>query len=113
MGVKHKALQAQLEAHLDTPHAILYTNGHLALENIIAAMALPDGGEVITIPFTFASTTHTIGLYYGCDKIEALISEKTVAIIPVHMYGNLCHVDTVNAIPKKWFEGKLQCCPCL
>ena len=60
MGVKHKALQAQLEAHLDTPHAILYTNGHLALENIIAAMALPDGGEVITIPFTFASTTHTI-----------------------------------------------------
>ena len=60
MGIKHKQLQAELECYLDTPHAILYTNGHLALENVIAAMDFPEGGEVITTPFTFASTTHAI-----------------------------------------------------
>ena len=57
MGVKHKQLQAQLEEFLGVPHVALYTNGHLALENVIAALNLPEGGEVITTPFTFASTT--------------------------------------------------------
>ena len=60
MGVKHKQLQAQLEEFLGVPHVALYTNGHLALENVIAALNLPEGGEVITTPFTFASTTHAI-----------------------------------------------------
>ena len=60
MGVKHKQLQAELEEYLGVPHVALYTNGHLALENAIAAMNLPEGGEVITTPFTFASTTHAI-----------------------------------------------------
>ena len=60
MGIKHEQLQNGLEKYLDVPHAILYTNGHLALENVIAAMGLPKGGEVITTPFTFASTTHAI-----------------------------------------------------
>ena len=53
MGTKHKQLQNELEKYLDGPHAILYTNGHLALENIIAAMDFAQGGEVITTPFTF------------------------------------------------------------
>ena len=116
MGVKHKTLQAELEKYLDTPHAILYTNGHLALENVIAAMGFPEGGEVITTPFTFASTTHAIvrnGLTpVFCDvnpvdytidatKIEGLITDKTVAIIPVHVYGNLCDTDAIDAIAKK------------
>lgn len=116
MGVKHKQLQIQLEAYLDTPHVILYTNGHLALENVIAAMDFPVGGEVITTPFTFVSTTHAIvrnGLTpVFCDindvdytmdatKIEALITEKTVAIVPVHVYGNLCDVDSIQAIADK------------
>ena len=48
------------EKYLNVPHCILYTNGHLALENAIAALNLPKGGEVITTPFTFASTTHAI-----------------------------------------------------
>lgn len=115
MGVKHKQLQAELEAYLQTPHVTLYTNGHLALENIIAAMELPAGGEVITTPFTFASTTHAIvrnGLVpVFCDvndvdytmdvtKIEALITEKTCAIIPVHVYGNICDVDAIDKIAK-------------
>lgn len=116
MGVKHKQLQAQLEEYLQTPHVTLYTNGHLALENVIAAMQLPQGGEVITTPFTFASTTHAIvrnGLVpVFCDvndvdytmdvsKIEALITEKTCAIVPVHVYGNLCDVEAIQAIAKK------------
>lgn len=113
MGIKHKQFQAELEQYLDTPYAILYTNGHLALENVIAAMNFPEGAEVITTPFTFASTTHAIvrnGLVpVFCDindvdytidvaKIEALITPKTVAIVPVHVYGNLCDVEVIQRI---------------
>lgn len=116
MGTKHKQFQAQLESMLGIPHVALYCNGHLALENIIEAMNFPKGSEVITTPFTFASTTHAIvrsGLKpVFCDvnpddytidvtKIEALITEKTVAIVPVHVYGNLCDVETIKAIADK------------
>ena len=48
MGPKHKQLQKELEEYFGIPHVTLYTNGHLALENIIAALNLPNGGEVIT-----------------------------------------------------------------
>ena len=117
MGVKHKQLQAELENLLQIPHVILYTNGHLALENVIAAMNLPKGGEVITTPFTFASTTHAIvrnGLTpVFCDidantftidaaKIENLITDKTCAIVPVHVYGNICNVEEIARIAKKY-----------
>ncbi len=117
MGKKHRQLQAELEEYLHTPHLTLYTNGHLALENIIVALDLPRGGEIITTPFTFASTTHAI-VRTGytpvfCDvneedytidttKIEALITEKTVAIIPVHVYGNICNVEEIDRIAKKY-----------
>lgn len=116
MGTKHQQLQAQLEQYLAVPYVTLYTNGHLALENVIAAMDLPVGGEVITTPFTFASTTHAIvrnGLVpVFCDindvdytmdvtKIETLITEKTCAIVPVHVYGNICDVDAIERIAKK------------
>ena len=117
MGDKHQRFQAELERFLGVKHVTLYTNGHLALENVIAAMDLPRGGEVITTPFTFASTTHAIvrnGLTpVFCDvnerdytidvsKIEALITEKTVAIVPVHVYGNLCDVEAIAALAKKY-----------
>lgn len=117
MGVEHKQLQDELEAYLNCPHVVLYTNGHLALENVIAAMQFPKGGEVITTPFTFVSTTHAIsrnGLVpvfcdvnpadytIDVDKIEALISEKTVAIVPVHVYGNMCDVEQIDMIAKKY-----------
>lgn len=113
MGTKHRQLQEQLEAFLQTPHAVLYTNGHLALENVIAAFGFPVGGEVITTPFTFVSTTHAIvrnglvpvfcdvnGTDYTMDvtKIEELITEKTVAILPVHVYGNLCDTKAIGDI---------------
>lgn len=117
MGAKHKQLQAELEKFLEIPHVALYTNGHLALENVIAAFDFPKGSEVITTPFTFASTTHAIvrnGLTpVFCDvndfdytmdttKIEALITEKTCAIVPVHVYGNICDVEEIEKIAKKY-----------
>ena len=117
MGEKHELFQKQLESYLDTPHAMLYTNGHLALENAIAALDLPAGGEVITTPFTFVSTTHAIvrnGLVpVFCDindvdytmdvsKIEGLITGKTCAIVPVHVYGNVCDVEAIDRIAKKY-----------
>ena len=116
MGVKHKKLQLELEKLLGVRHVILYTNGHLALEGAWEALHLPIGGEVITTPFTFASTTHAIvrsGLVpVFCDvkeedytmdpsKIESLINDKTVAICPVHVYGNLCDVEAIERIAKK------------
>ncbi len=115
-GAKHKKLQAELESYLRCPHVTLYTNGHLALENMIAAFDFPKGSEIITTPFTFVSTTNAItrnGLVpVFCDvsekdycidvtKIEALITEKTAAILPVHVYGSLCDVEAIDAIAKK------------
>jgi len=117
MGEKHIQLQRKLENYFDIPHVALYTNGHLALENVIAAMNFPKGGEVITTPFTFASTTHAIvrnGLVpifadikkddYTIDpqKIENLINDNTVAIVPVHVYGNICDVEEIDRIAKKY-----------
>lgn len=115
MGTKHKNLESQLLDYLNVPNITLFTNGHLALECIIAALNLR--GEVITTPFTFASTTHAIvrnGLTpVFCDinpddytidveKIESLITEKTSAIIPVHVYGNVCNVEAIDRIAKKY-----------
>lgn len=116
MGVEHNQLQTNLENYLECPHVVLYTNGHLALENVIAAMQFPKGSNVITTPFTFVSTTHAItrnGLIpVFCDvnssdytidveKIEELITDNTVAIVPVHVYGNMCNVERINEIAKK------------
>lgn len=115
-GAKHRQLEADLKLYLDTPNAVLYTNGHLALEQAIAVFDFPEGGEVITTPFTFVSTTHAIvrnGLVpVFCDvneqdytidvtKIESLITNKTCAIVPVHVYGNFCDVEEIERIAKK------------
>ena len=116
MGVKHKKLEKELERYLQTENITLFTNGHLALECIIAAFDFEKGLEVITTPFSFSSTTHAIvrnGLTpVFCDinsedytidvtKIESLITEKTCAIVPVHVYGNLCNVEEIERIAKK------------
>lgn len=117
MGVKHVKFQNMLEEYLGVSHVTLYTNGHLALENILAALNLPSGGEVITTPFTFASTTHAIvrnGLVpvfcdiknddytIDCQKIEELITDQTVAILPVHVYGNMCDIEEIERISVKY-----------
>lgn len=116
-GAEHQRLQIELEKYLGIPHVVLYANGHLALENAISALSLPKGGEVITTPFTFASTTHAIvrnGLIpVFCDikeddftmdprKLETLITDRTVAIVPVHVYGNMCDVDEIDRISLKY-----------
>lgn len=114
MGTKHQALESGIKEYLGAPNVTLFTNGHLALENVIKAFDLK--GEIITTPFTFASTTHAI-VRCGCtpvfcdinaddytmdaDKIEALITENTSAIIPVHVYGNLCNVEKIEEIARK------------
>lgn len=116
MGDKHKELQSSLEKFLECKHVTLFTNGHLALENIIEAMGFEKGSEIITSPFTFASTTHAI-VRTGCvpvfcdinendytidvNKIESLITNKTVAILPIHVYGNICDVEKIDAIAKR------------
>ena len=111
MGSKHRQLEQELKEFLGCEEIALFTNGHLALENVIEAFRLH--GEIITTPFTFASTTHAI-VRCGCtpvfcdidpktytldpEKLEARITEKTVAILPVHVYGNLCDVDRIGEI---------------
>lgn len=115
MGAKHKKFAKDLTAYLDVQKVTLFTNGHLALECAIAAFNLT--GEVITTPFTFASTTHAIvrnGLEpVFCDikaddyvidekKIEELITEKTSAIVPVHLYGNICNIEAIKSIADKY-----------
>ena len=115
MGVKHKALQQALKDYLKVADVELLTNGHMALELTLQAMNLQ--GEVITTPFTFASTTHAIvrnGLTpVFCDidpvtytmdveKIESLITDRTCAIMPVHVYGNICNVEEIERIARKY-----------
>lgn len=115
-GEKHRRLQTALEEYLGVPHVTLYTNGHLALEGMLEGFGLPKGSEVITTPFTFVSTTNAItrcGLVpVFCDvrddnycidesKLESLITEKTSAILPVHVYGNMCDVEAIERIAKK------------
>lgn len=114
MGKKHQELEEKLVDYLEVDHINLFTNGHMALESTIEALDLT--GEVITTPFTFASTTTAIvrkGLTpVFCDinyedytmdvsKIESLITDKTSAIMPVHVYGNICDVQAIERIAKK------------
>ncbi len=114
MGPKHQELQERLKAYLGVQRIDLLTNGHMALELAMQALGLT--GEVITTPFTFASTTQAIvrnGLKpVFCDvnpndytmdvtKIEELITDKTSAIVPVHVYGNVCDVEQIRRIAEK------------
>ena len=115
MGPKHNTLESKLKEYLSVDNISLFTNGHTALELCLQAMNL--SGEVITTPFTFASTTHAIvrnGLTpVFCDinpidytidvtKIESLITDKTTAIVPVHVYGHVCDVEEIDRIANKY-----------
>ncbi len=117
MGKKHRQFESDLKSYLNCSDITLYANGHLALEQALGVFDLPKGCEVITTPFTFASTTHAIvrsGLIpvfadikeddYTIDpeSVESLITEKTVAILPVHVYGNMCQVKKLEQIAKKY-----------
>lgn len=114
MGAKHQRFQAELAGYLGAEHVDLLTNGHMAIELSLQALGLE--GEAITTPFTFASTTQAIvrsGLTpVFCDidpvtfnldpaKIEALITPRTCAIVPVHVYGTPCDVEAIDWIAKR------------
>ena len=114
MGEKHNQLEHELEQFLDVDNVCLTNNGHAALE--IAIQSLNLKGDIITTPFTFISTTHSI-IRSGCNpifcdiqlsdytidtkKIESLITKNTVAILPVHVYGNICNIEEIDRIAKE------------
>lgn len=113
-GPKHQQLEAELKKYMDVENISLFTNGHLALQ--VALRALELNGEIITTPFTYASTTHAI-VECGCtpvfcdidpvtltldpEKVEALITEKTCAILAVHVYGTVCDEYELRKIADK------------
>lgn len=114
-GQFHQQLEKALAEYLHVPYLSLFTNGTLPL--ITALQALRITGEVITTPYTFVATTHALwwnGIKpvfvdvdpkTGCmdpNKIEAAITPKTTAILPVHVYGNPCDVDAIQDIADKY-----------
>ncbi|WP_307802258.1 DegT/DnrJ/EryC1/StrS family aminotransferase [Bacillus arachidis] len=114
-GAIHQRFEKKISKYLEVKRNTLFVNGHMALD--IAIKSLQLAGEVITTPFTFASTTHAIymnGLIpvfcdvnkhdYNLDvsKIEGLITEQTSAIVPVHVFGNPCDVYEIERIAKKY-----------
>ncbi len=114
-GHYHKELEKALAEYLGVPYLCLFTNGTLPL--ITALQALRISGEVITTPYSFVATTHSIW-WNGIkpvfvdvdpltgnldpDKIEAAITPHTTAIMPVHVYGNPCDTERIQAIADKY-----------
>ena len=115
-GPRVKEFEADMAAYLNVKHAIGCANGTDALHISLLAIDLQPGDEVITTPFTFVATTETIAICGGVpvyvdiepdtlnldsNKIEEKITARTKAIIPVHLFGQPCNMDAINAIAKK------------
>ena len=114
-GSFHKQLEKELAAYLKVPYISLFTNGTLPL--ITALQALRITGEVITTPYSFVATTHALwwnGIKpvfvdidprtgnINPDKIEAAITPKTTAIMPVHVYGKPCDTKRIQEIADQY-----------
>lgn len=114
-GQFHQQLEKALAEYLGVEYISVFTNGTLPLITSLQALGLTKG-EVITTPYSFVATTHAIWWNQltpvfvdvdpitGCidpDKIEAAITENTVAIMPVHVYGTPCDTERIDAIAKK------------
>ena len=110
-GEFHHQLEKALAEYLGVPYISLFTNGTLPL--ITALQALRITGEVITTPYSFVATTHALWwngikpVFVDIDpktgnldpnKVEAAITPRTTAILPVHVYGNPCDVDVIQDI---------------
>lgn len=115
VGEKHIEFEKNLCHYFSCDNITLTSNGHLALEVALSSLNL--SGEVITTPFTFASTIMAIlrsglkpvfcdinplTLLIDANKIEALISDKTTAILPVHLFGHVCDIDAIESIAMKY-----------
>jgi dTDP-4-amino-4,6-dideoxygalactose transaminase len=113
-GEFHKELEEKMAEFLKVPYVSLFTNGTLALITAIQLLELK--GEVITTPYSFVATTHSLwwnnikpvfvdieDVYGNIDtsKIEASITPNTSAILAVHVYGNPCNVEAIELIAKK------------
>lgn len=114
-GSFHQRLEKELADYLGVPYLSLFTNGTLPL--ITALQALRITGEVITTPYSFVATTHSLWwngikpVFADIDpttgnldphRIEAAITPKTTAIMPVHVYGNPCDTEAIQAIADKY-----------
>lgn len=114
-GSFHKQLEAELAAYLKVPYISLFTNGTLPLITALQAMRIT--GEVITTPYSFVATTHSLwwnGIKpvfvdvdpctgnINPDKIEAAITSRTTAIMPVHVYGTPCDTTRIQQIADKY-----------
>jgi dTDP-4-amino-4,6-dideoxygalactose transaminase len=114
-GPFHQALEAELAHYLEVPHVSLFCNATIAL--ITAQQALGIEGEVITTPYSFVATTHALhwvrntpvfvdvepgSLTLNPEKIEAAITERTAAIMPMHCYGNTCDTDAIKRIAQDY-----------
>lgn len=110
-GYYHQELERALAEYLKVPYISLFTNGTLPI--MVALQALRITGEVITTPYSFVATTHSLWwngikpVFVDVDpktgnldpeKIEAAITPKTTAIMPVHVYGNPCNTERIKAI---------------
>jgi dTDP-4-amino-4,6-dideoxygalactose transaminase len=114
-GFYHQELEKALCEYLKVPYISLFTNGTLPL--MVALQALRITGEVITTPYSFVATTHSLW-WNGIkpvfvdveektcnldpDKTESAITPKTTAIMPVHVYGNPCNIDAIKLIADKY-----------
>ena len=113
-GPLHRQLEKELADYLEVNYISLFSNGTLALMSALQALNIQ--GEVITTPFSFVATTHSLWwnkitpvfvdiepdfLNLDPGKIEAAITDKTTAIMPVHVYGNPCQTDEIQRIADK------------
>lgn len=114
-GPKHKELESKLKEYLKADNVVMFSNGTLALE--LGLKSLDISGEVITTPFTFPATVQALDrngltpvfcdiedktLNIDASKIEKLITEKTSAILAVHVFGNPCNVEKIKEIADKY-----------
>ena len=115
IGPFHDRFEEALSAYLRVDHVNLFTNGTIAL--IVGLQSLRITGEVITTPYSFVATTHALKwngitpvfcdiepktLTIDPDRIEALITPKTTAILPVHVYGHPCTTEKIQVIADKY-----------
>lgn len=114
-GALHREFEREVSRYLKAANLSLFCNGHMALRTVLSALNLK--GEVITTPFTFASTTHAIvengltpvfcdiepaGYTLDAERLEPLITERTCAVVPVHVYGNVCNTAGIEKIAHKY-----------